>query len=610
MAVRKLIILIFILSIFPPPANAYDFHYENIWIFKGMYELGSGERAELEGFSVKVHTVDMNNSKPSAILLIYLNKEFKESFYVDAAANSEQVYNDELKIKVLDINEGIVSLETYRQRYEQVWITNMPKTSLGVGDSVEDSGYTIKVKDVTEEGAMIVVESEEGSVEDKYLSGNHRKFSDEFMLHVVYVGKKNREVFIETLKPGAPEIQIEVLTDKSSYDSGEIIEYQLMLTNNGTVPLHGLILTTSSPGGDVKEVKIQHSGLDPTKTKKFIIPASAPVTPAAKNVNIISEVIGYDYKGNQYSGSEQIEVLVEPYISVEKKIEKLEKLAIDNDFGTDEYFRIDISLENTANFPTAVTVIDENDPSLIPYDLENTEWAVLVEAGSSKEITYYAKPTIPGNFTFESTVAQWKDSGKTYTINSNPVEEVFQVHGSRVTVEKYLSPNYALPGEEIEVTINMVNIGDREVEVLLSDNIPEQFTQVSGKNNWEGELDAGESKEMKYILVTEDTGKLKLPSATIDFIDEKGQRGSSFSEEPVFYVDDMTGSEYPEESPYEETTYKETQVVHTDPGLDFQKPEISRVEAAGFMASSFVTLFCLLSILPVIAYLYINRIYK
>lgn len=606
---RKPIILLLFLSILSSSAYAYDFHDENIWIFKGMYELRQGERAELEEFSIKVHAVDMNNSEPSAILLIYINKEFKESFYVDTTANSEQVYNDELKINVLDISNGTVSLETYKQKYERVWVTSIPKTTLGIGDSIEDGGYTVRLDDVTEDGAKIVVESNDGSAESTYLSGDHRKFSDEFMVHVIYVNKNNLEIFIETLRPGAPEIRIDVLTDKSTYDSGEDIEYRLMLTNNGTIPLNGIILTTGSSGGNVKEAKMQHTGLDPTKAKVFTIPVSAPVTPIAKEISIRSEVTGYDYRGNAYSSEGQVEVLVKPYLSVEKNVEIVKKSANDIEFGTDEYFSISISLRNIASFPTAVTVRDELDTSLIPYDLEITEWAVLVEPGSVKEISYYAKPTTPGNFTFTNTVAQWKDNGATYTIESDPIDEVFQIQGSKVTVEKYLSPAYALPGEEVKVTVNIMNTGTKEVEAVLSDDIPEQLSLVSGKNHWEGTLDAGESKVITYTITTEETGNLKLPAATVDFTDREGQRGISNSEEPVLYVDDTTSSNYLEDS-YEETAFEDNTITYAEPGSESVNPQPGRVEAAGFMVSSFITLFCMLAIIPTIVYLYINKVYK
>lgn len=610
--IRSLIILvnlIFFLSILSSSAHAYDFHDENIWIFKGMYELGPGERAELDEFTIKVHTVDMNNSEPSAILLVYINKQFKEPFYVDTTANSEQIYNDELKINVLDISDGLVSLEAYKQKYERVWVTNVPKTTLGIGDSIEDGDYTVRLGDVTENGAKILVESKEDTAEGTYLSGDHRKLSDEFMIHVIYVNRNNREIFIETLRPGAPDIKIDVLTDKSTYDSGENIEYRFMLTNNGTIPLNGIILTTGSSGGNVKEPKMQHSGLDPTKAKVFTIPVSAPVTPIAKKISIVSEVTGYDYRGNAYSDEGQVEVLVEPYLSVKKSVEIRQKPANDPWFGTDEYFSICISLRNTASFPTAVTVQDKPDPSLIPYDMENTEWSVLVEPGSVKEINYYAKPAFPGNFTFTNAVAQWKDNGETYTIESDPLDKIFQIHGSKVTVEKYLSPSYALTGEEVKVAINIINTGSREIDAILTDSIPERFSLVSGNNIWEGTLGAGESKRIIYTVSTEGTGDLKLPAATVDFTDGNGHKGSSSSEEPTLYVDEMTVTNHPEAS-YEEIAYEEDVLTHTEPEPESASLQLGRVEAAGFMVSSFIALLCMLAIIPTLAYLYINRVYK
>jgi hypothetical protein len=608
MAAQKLAILTFILLILTSSAHAYDFRDENIWIFKGMYELGPGERAELNEFTVKVHTVDTDSN--SATLLLYINRDFKESYYVDTGANSEQIYNEELKIDVLDINNGIVSLEVHRQKYERVWITNIAKTSLGIGNSIQDGDYTVKLQDITEEGAKIEVKSDEGTAEDTYISGDHRKFSDEFMVHVIYVNKRTQEVSLETLRPGKPKIKIDTVTDKDSYESGETIDYQFMVTNNGTLPLHGLIVSTDSDEADVSDPEMQHSGLEPTKIKNFIIPLSAPVTPVAKTVKIESEVTAYDYKGNQYSGSGQTEVRIEPYISVEKSVEIVEKPDSSVQSGTEEYFRISISVENTADFPTAVTVSDVLDPSLIPYDLENTEWTLMVEADSVRKIEYLAKPTFPGKFTFEQAVVQWKDDGNTYTVESGPVEGEYLIHGSRIVVEKYVSPNYALPGEEVEVTVNIINAGSRKVEAILSDSVPGQFTMISGSNAWEGSLDAGESEDINYVLVTEATGKLDLGAAKVDYTDEQDQSGSSSSEKTVLYVDDMTESIIPEETAETVQEYGQDTEIHDDADTADAKPEVGRVEAAGFMVSSFITLFCILAIIPAIAYLYINRVYK
>ena len=164
MAVRTLIFLIVstaMLSFIVYPASAYDIRDENIWIFQGAYELAAGERAELEGFTVKVYSVDMDAAEPSVIVLVYRNKDFKRSFLMDASANSEQVYDDELKINVLGITSGVVSLETYKQKYERVWITSVPKTTMKAGGILEDGSYRIRVKEVGKSGALVSVEGKE-----------------------------------------------------------------------------------------------------------------------------------------------------------------------------------------------------------------------------------------------------------------------------------------------------------------------------------------------------------------------------------------------------------------------------------------------------------------
>ena len=82
-----LIILLF--SIFP--SSAYDFQHEDIWVYKGSFKLGPGEKATIERYTLKVYELDQEAAEPSAVILVYKNDDFKKAYYVDAGPNDQRV---------------------------------------------------------------------------------------------------------------------------------------------------------------------------------------------------------------------------------------------------------------------------------------------------------------------------------------------------------------------------------------------------------------------------------------------------------------------------------------------------------------------------------------
>ncbi|WMW21843.1 hypothetical protein RE476_10750 [Methanolobus mangrovi] len=608
MPTKKLLSLSILLLILITPASAYGIREENIWIFQGSYELGIGERAYLEGFTIKIHDINVDNEL-SATLLVYGNSVFKEAFQVDAGVNNEHIYNSQLRINVLSIIQDKVSLEIYKQKSELVWVTDIPKTSFKIGDTLTGDEYKISLKDVNEDGALISVEYDGSKLEENYNSGDYQKFSDEFMINVVYLKKDTKEVFIETLKPGSPDIQLDSANVKDSYEPDDYVEYELLVTNNGTIPLHGMIVTTECDDCKVDGESQQYSILESGKQKKFIIKVKPQIEPMGKDITIISKVQGYDYRGNEYNSQIATEVNVKPYISIEKEIITRDKVSEKPEFGTEQYFQIIITLQNKANFQTAVSVTDKLPASFIPDDIDNTEWTVLLDAGSTETIEYFVSPTEPGDFKFMPATVAWKDGGETYILESETIDQPFHVSGSKVTVEKELSSSYMLVDEEIDIVIRISNEGDNMFKVSFMENIPDELTFIEGDSKWDGTLEPGDTREFTYSVHAERAGEYYLPQTELSITDENGKKESIVSAEPFLYIDDaiVENDDYIEESSYNELydnsfeNGEETAI--TDSG-------ITRMEAAGFLTSSFIGLFLLIAAVPAFAYLYIIRIYK
>lgn len=604
MPTKKLFSLLFILLLLCSTAAAESMTEEDIWIYQGAYELGINDRAYLEGFTLKVYDIDSVNGS-SATLLIYRNGIFKESFSADSQFNNEYIYNKELKIETLQITRDQISLQIYKKKTELVWVTDIPKTSFKVGDTLTGNDYKISLLDINDEGALIAVDYQSEENEDIYNTGDYRKFSEDFMIDVVYIKRDTQEVFIETLKPGAPGIKLDVADLKSSYEPDEYVEYELIVTNNGTIPLHGIIVNTESSDAKVETQVQQYSILDPGKATKFTVKANPSAEPMGKNIEITSKVQGYDYRGNEYHSEIVATANIKPYLSIEKQVYSKDKTSENPEFGTEQYFRILINIENKADFLMAATVTDSLPDSFIPDEIENTEWAIAIESGQTQTIEYFASPTEPGNFTFGPASVTWNDNGKTYTLETAEINQSFHVSGSKLAVTKKLSSSYMLLGEENTVNLRISNEGDRDVEISFQEELPEELSFVNGVNSWNGELEAGQSMDFNYNVKAEETGELYLPAAEISFVDENGRKQSVESDEEFLYIDQPAGQDNTSYSGTDTTGNTQADVYDST-----MQNQMTGVETAGFLTSSFILLFCLIGIVPSFAYLYIIRIYK
>ncbi|WP_407355317.1 hypothetical protein [Methanolobus sp. WCC5] len=607
LSVLKLLPLLFILLILTAQASAGGIREEDIWIFQGSYELGTGERAHLEGFTVKIHEINANETYST--LLIYRNGVFKEAFRADTGLNNEHTYNNELKIDILTITPEKVSIDVYKQKSELVWITDIPRTAFKAGDTLTAENYKLTVAGISEDGAHIKVQFGSDIHDRNYQSGEYQKISDDFMINVLYLKRETGEVFIETLKPGSPGIKIDVANLKTIYEPDEYIEYELIVTNNGTIPLHGIILNVECEQGSVSQEKQQHSILEPGKMKKFNIKIEPYNHPVGGSISIRSNVLGYDYRANEYSAGTTTETSIKPYISIKKEIISMKGSSSEPESGIEEYFNVKITIQNKADSRKAVTVTDELPASFIPDNLRDTEWAILLEPGSTTTIEYSTSPTEPGEFTFSPATVVWKDEGKTYMLESERNDMTFHVSGPDILVEKELSSSYMLVGEEIAINIWISNQGDRNLKASFRERIPNELTFIEGDDGWEGTIEAGTTKEFSYVVRAERAGEHYLPETELIFEDGNGRMGRATSYEPFLYIDDAISEEenaYIDGQGYEH----DIEPFGSHPGTGAENSEITRVQAAGFLASSFAALFSLIAVVPVFAYLYITRVYK
>ncbi len=594
------IIIMSIVCIVPATA-AYDFRDENIWVYQGSFEIGVGERADVGDHVIKVHMIDMTETPASATLLVYRNKVYMDSFFVDPLANNEYVYDEVLLIKVLDIKDEKVFLEMYKQEYERVWITDIEKTKLVSGEELTSGDYTIKIIGFSEDGAAVAISKDGTVVQDIYNTGFYKKYNDEFMVKAIYLNLERGEVFVETYRLGVPNIELSMTTEQDIYDPNIPIEYDVVVKNSGTVPIRGIVLKTTVTDGRVEQPTQECYIIEPSFSQTFKVNVIPPKSPLGTSFTINADVTGYDYKGETYSNSTTKDTRVSSYIAIEKSVEPDELFLNRMVYGKQETAQINLTVHNMADFSTLVNVYDELPESFLPADIESLKWTVILDPDSSIFISYQAMPTMTGSFTLSPASVEWIKDGETYVAQYAGSQNVIDVHGARVVAEKLLSRNVLYVGENTDVRIILTNIGDEDAEVSFSDTIPMGVKVTGGESEWSGSLGAGERKDFVYTMQSGEAGDTALPGVEVSFVDSHDNHGSAVSNTVNMYVDDLYSTD-------SQNSYLE-QTSAISPTTQAPESDLSRWGAAGFMVSSFITLMCVIAIVPITAYLLITRVY-
>ena len=147
------------------------------------------------------------------------------------------------------------------------------------------------------------------------------------------------------------------------------------------------------------------------------------------------------------------------------------------------------------------------------------------------------------------------------------------------------------------------------LKASFRENIPDELTFIEGDSKWDGTLEAGDTREFTYSVRAERAGEYYLPETELSITDEDGKKENVASAGPFLYIDDAL-VEY--DVSVEENSYDEPydSSFENSDETAIKESQITRIEAAGFLTSSFISLFLLIAAVPAFAYLYISRRYK
>lgn len=580
---RAVLAGIIVLFLMCTTASAFEFQYEEIWVHQGVFELSDNDKASAGKYTVKLQEIRSGEYGDYANILLYVDGEFKEAFFADAELNNEFLYDEDLKVKTLVLDETRVSLEMYIHEYELVWIPEKTIV-LGVGESYDLNGINIEAVGINDDVASIEITKDGKTLDDEYSTGDHHRYFEEVLIRLTYIDKIEQTITILPYQPGIPVLTLEIQDLEEKYFPNEEPVFNIIIKNEGTIPVRGIAVTPSAINAQIESDSIEVPILDISDNHMVPVILTIPETPIGKDVDISVIVEGYDYKGNSYQTSASGVTFVEPYIAISKSYDA-SQLQEERD---DPEILFTLFIHNNASIGHEVTVNDPIPPSFLPADIASTQWNFFIDSEKSKTITYSAIPTVAGTFEIVPAVANWYSQGETYTVDSGESSTI-AVSGTLLEVEKAVSLSDIYTGEEIDVSINIRNIGTKDATVSFTENIPTGFEFVSGQRSWEGDIGVGEEEQIVYTMLAKEEAIYELPTTKVVFEDDVGTKGTFESNTMRLYVYSLGPKE------------------GDNKGKEVDYQPLTMEGNIFFLLSSFITILGVLSTISFIVYLYISR---
>ncbi|MFP4654149.1 MAG: BatD family protein [Methanohalobium sp.] len=569
---------IFIVLLLIPSASAYSFQDELIWEYGGDYELSQDERAKAGPYTIKVHEINAGSNPPSASILLYQNNVYKDKFFFDPEANREQVYENDLKIKIHDINRNNVSVELYRHVYEKVWVKDTERKGFHKGEKLKNGNYTVEVLDFKQKEAVLEISNpyKNEVFKDNYKKAESRKYYKEFMVRVASLYPEQGIVYLETYRPGHPSFSIDVLNNRDSFNPNETIGYNVLVKNNGNIPVQEVTLESSTNNGEISQPVMLHNAIGANESTVFPVNINPPDKPLGNDIETRFTVSGHDYRGNNYSDSTTVSTHINSHMKIEKSVNKDDVTLFEKD--KNDTIQVNLKIYNMGDSKKLVDVRDYIPDSFTIIGHDSLEKSIVVDSNSTKNITYKIKPTKPGSYTLKPAKLEWVDNEEKYTTESD--EKEIKVHGPWIQVDKSLRSDAVNISDNVEVTINIKNNGDRIADINFTDRIPEDLDLVSGDIQWSGKVGPKTSKDITYTLTTNRSGRYILPGLELEI---NNNQTRAVSNSAILYVDDISKEDEPKE------------------------PVLTRIDAFEFMVTAFIAIFAFLFLVPLSAYLYIKR---
>ncbi len=397
---------------------------------------------------------------------------------------------------------------------EEVYWTTKTAQTLHSGDTISRGGFQLSVADFdiyNKFFRLTIYKINTILKEDVLGIGATSTYNDEIKLVVIDVwstGKGDSWVKAEVYLRAKPDMRISISTNRNEYNPLDTIATTVTLRNNGYDKIKNVELnidpgTLELEGGSLN---YNFNEIPAGQSKSLILYFKAPLLAEAKSITIGVNASGTDVKNINYSASAsiKIKILQNRIIEVQKTLAS----SIYNDERTSAY--ITIRNKGAINLDS-IEVKDEIPDGFTSENDINLLWSLNLASGEEKRISYPLKPLLPGTYDVPAAQAQFAIGGKQYIVKSNTSR--ITVHAPLVVLAKTVDSAVAYLGDQITVTINVRNNGDKQARVKITDDLPSKADLLSGDLSWTAVLEKNESKSYTYTMKLNKAGELELPPA-------------------------------------------------------------------------------------------------
>jgi len=247
--------------------------------------------------------------------------------------------------------------------------------------------------------------------------------------------------------------------------------------------------------------------------------------------NISVNVTGIDQKDEIHNFTDGKEITILNMINITKTTKS-------EIFMTDTAF-VQLIIKNDGAY--AVNNIEFRDSIPDYFELVGSsplQWNFNMAPGQIRDFKYTIKPIKPDQdgYDLPAADATWEVGGIEYDQTCTKPEII--VHGSKILLEKTVSPTQVERNENVTVTITGTNVGDvkASVEIFDNDPLPDNVTLVSGETYTASPkiIDEEDSITLTYIISASENGTYELPQATAKFHDLQGYHSEEISASPEF----------------------------------------------------------------------------
>lgn len=392
--------------------------------------------------------------------------------------------------------------------------------------SLED--YTLTLADFSlEERLMVLVELQEGGrlIARRALhAGEWFVINDSLRVSALKIAEEEAKdepyAIMRMQLPSAPEISLILSLDKDLYRGGEEIKMLLSVENRGAVDAEDLKITLdSSPpifsrrfnisslqAGSAWDDKKKTAQIDPIR-----IDLVAPYLLEACDLQVNVHAQYADPDGNSHQSWGGGKAHIFGPLRLFKRVEGTMELS-------ESYYVIN-TLSNTGNRTFSVDLSDYTGKEF--SSTETLQWKIVLEPDQTKTVSYRIKPIEPAmGISLPDAVASFRMGERIYTIRSN--RPVVDVTGPLIDAKRSISPKRVKAGEEVVMSLELENRGNRKAVLRMAEMIPEGAELISGEINESFMLFPGEKADRKIRLLVMDPDGIGIPSSVVRYRDVRG----------------------------------------------------------------------------------------